>query len=147
MIEKLPMLGVVALVFSVFAWSGEASAGDDTTVVPLTASYESSDNVSVDLDELENRLASTSSIGLFSKLALKSELGALIDEFSYHHDRGKRDGLGDLLRRFERLMFKTMDMVRADDPTLYAMLLNARPDLRLILTDPLRFSATFSKKR
>jgi len=94
---------------------------------------------SLSLDELAARIKATKAIGVFTKLALKNDIDALLDAIGAYHERG--EGRIDALReRFEALVLKVSTLLEKDEPALAASLIRSREAIWSRLVDPVAFA-------
>lgn len=98
------------------------------------------------LGEVEQRLRDTSAIGALTKLSLKSELESLLEAFSRLHLGGGEDELPHLMRRFDLLLAKTLDLLRSQDPALFQLLADIRPDVLAALSHPNKYAQIFGHR-
>lgn len=93
-----------------------------------------------DIDALVARLRDTKAIGLSTKLALKSDIGDLMDSFRRFHS-GEPNPLLDQLRDEYNLLFmKVITLVQNEDPELFQEMTRARETLWKKLADPGEFA-------
>ncbi len=95
----------------------------------------------VNLDNLRSSLRETDAIGVVTKLSLKHQLDCLIDSFGDYHKGQGNQTLTSLRQQFAELLDATLSELRDNDQQLYWKLGNARGQLWLILSDPVRFEA------
>jgi hypothetical protein len=133
-------LSVLASLLVVF--SGEAIA--DPQSAPFEVPPAAFENVN--LDGLRSSLRETDAIGFTTKLSLKHNLDSLLDSFGDYHDGRGDQTLLSLRERFSKLLASTLSSLREADPQLFTKLRNARGDLWLIVSDPMRFKAAVSQK-
>ena len=94
---------------------------------------------SLELESLERRIRESSSLGLFDKLSIKSEVDELIHAISNYH-QGKRDVTLNALRvRFEELLSRVTKLLK-NDVALRRDLASSREALWKMLLDPVRFA-------
>ena len=129
--RRIALIPAVLLSFLVFADPTVADAGVDDL------------SVEGKLDRVEQRMRDTAAVGVVAKLTLKAELDALLAAFLRFHEGKSHYGLDDLLHRYDRLMAKTMDLVHGQDPALFALLYDIRPEMAAILTHPGHYARVF----
>lgn len=123
------------------AWAEQLSRRSQVAEVSSDTSHSD-----LNLSSLELRLRSTQSIGLFTKLELKSEFGDLVDTARAYHDGTGVDTKITLVERFDDLLAEVLDLVQDGDGTLYSLLNNSRPGLLKTLTDREQFKAAFEAR-
>jgi hypothetical protein len=94
----------------------------------------------LDLKSLEQRLRDTRALGVFTKLSLKNQVDALLDEFRDFH-RGKiPPPLSELQREYNVLLARVLTLLKDDDASLAAAISSSRDAIWGILTDPEEFA-------
>jgi hypothetical protein len=94
----------------------------------------------LDLKSLEQRLRDTHALGVFTKLSLKNQVDALLDEFRDFH-RGKiPPPLSELQREYNVLLARVLTLLKDDDASLAAAISSSRDAIWGILTDPEKFA-------
>ncbi len=133
---------VIAVTISTMAGLADrALAGHPLWQNQFAVAYAEAPSEELNLKSLKLRLRKTDSVGLFTKLALKAELDRLLEDFNLHHLGRSDHGLEALMARFERLMGRTLKLVRKGDPVLYRTLASSRDALRTVFSDPTKFAA------
>jgi len=94
----------------------------------------------LDLPTLEERLKSTSAIGLFTKLSIKNQVDDLIAQFKAFHAGRPTPTLRQLRERFELLLLKVVTLLQDDDPALASAVSASRAALWAVLSDPKKFA-------
>ena len=94
----------------------------------------------LDLPTLEQRLRSTSAIGIFTKLSIKNQVDDLIAQFRAYHAGAPSPTLKQLRERFELLVLKVVTLLQDDDPELAAAVTASRDAIWAVLTDPKKFA-------
>ncbi len=97
----------------------------------------------LDLKSLETRLKETKAIGVFTKLALKNQIDALMDQFrSYYKDKGGlKVTLAELRRSYDLLVLKVLALLQDADPPLASAIASSRESIWGILSNPAKFAA------
>jgi hypothetical protein len=91
------------------------------------------------LEELGQRIKETKALGVFTKLALKNDIDALLAAIAAYHERG--EGRIEVLRtRFEALVLKVTTLLEKDEPALATALARSRDDIWSRLVDPAAFA-------
>jgi len=94
----------------------------------------------LDLPTLEERLRSTSAIGIFTKLSIKNQVDDLIAQFRAFHAGRPTPTLRQLRERFELLLLKVVTLLQDDDPALASAVSASREALWSVLSDPKKFA-------
>ena len=95
--------------------------------------------VTLDLDELKERLRATEAIGLFTKISLKNKVDDMLDQFSGHH-RGKTPPtITELRQSYNLLMMKVLSLLQDKDQTLAFAIVSSREVIWGLLADPKTF--------
>ena len=93
----------------------------------------------LDLASLETRLRATEAIGVFTKLALKNQIGDLLDQFkTFHH--GGAPALSTLRQKYDLLLLKVLSLLQDDDASLASAISTSRESIWGLLVDPAKFA-------
>jgi hypothetical protein len=95
----------------------------------------------LDLKGLEERLKSTSAIGLFTKLSLKNQVDDLLGKFRTYHGGQQPPTLADLRPNYELLIMKVQSLIQADDPALASDVASSREAIWGVLADRNKFTS------
>ena len=97
----------------------------------------------LDLKSLETRLKETKAIGVFTKIALKNQIDALLDQFrAYYKDKGGlKVTLTELRRSYDLLVLKVLALLQDADPPLASAIASSRESIWGILSNPAKFAA------
>jgi hypothetical protein len=95
----------------------------------------------LDLTSLEKGLKETSAIGVFTKLTLKNQVDALLEQFRAFYQGRVQTTLAALRQPYDMLVLKVLTLLQDGDPTLARALVASREAIWGILSDPVRFSA------
>lgn len=117
------LLTVVISLYLVLGTYPEAVAADSGSVDPT-------------IDELLDRFASTKSIGVFTKLSIKSNVTRLNKSFGVYHQGERPPILEELKERFDLMVQEMVLLVQNKDPELAKDLYAARLLLWSYLSDP-----------
>jgi hypothetical protein len=117
-----------------------ASARADEPPAPETPAAPAQAAATLDLPTLEQRLRSTSAIGIFTKLSIKNQVDDLIAQFRAYHAGQPTPTLRQLRERFELLVLKVVTLLQDDDPALAAAVTASRDAIWAVLTDPKKFA-------
>ena len=127
-----------------------ATANDASSATPATAGASESTSeqtanspasvTAIDLTTLEDRLVETDAIGFFTKLELKSQLGALTGKFRDFHGRSDAAEPTHLREDFDLLLLKLLTLLQDDDPGLHKAVAEARPGIWRTFSDPVLFA-------
>jgi hypothetical protein len=98
-------------------------------------------STTLDLKSLETRLKQTPAIGVFTKLALKNQIDALLDQFRAHHQRRSNVTMAQLRRSYDLLVLKVLALLQDTDPPLAGAIASSREPIWGILSDPVKFAA------
>jgi hypothetical protein len=93
----------------------------------------------LDIKGLEQRLRSTSAIGVFTKLSLKNQVDDLLAKFRIYHGGQQPPTLVDLRPNYELLIMKVQSLIQRDDPTLADDVARSRETIWGVLADKTRF--------
>lgn len=94
----------------------------------------------LDLKSLETRLKETEAIGVFTKLALKKQVGDLLDTFRAFYQGRLKSTLAELRRPYDLLLLKLLALLQDSDPPLAAAIVASREAIWGILADPDKFT-------
>jgi hypothetical protein len=94
----------------------------------------------LDLRALEQRLRNTRALGVFTKLSLKNQVDALLEEFRGFHRGQGQPPLSELHRQYNLLLSKILGLLEDDDASLAAAISSSREAIWNILTDPKEFA-------
>ncbi len=95
----------------------------------------------LDLTSLEKRLRDTSAIGVFTKLTLKNQVDALLDQFRAHYQGRVKTTLAALRQPYDQLLLKLLSLLQDSDPSLAHAIATSREAIWGILSDPVKFSS------
>lgn len=111
----------------------EGSDGSDGAVdgIDIGIDDEQAEDVSVaaaelDIDTLVERLRDTRAIGIFTKLALRNDVEALLDDTQRALVNGKEEEIPKLRSRFDGLVLKTVALLDGRDDELAQDIYQAR---------------------
>ena len=93
----------------------------------------------LDLAALEKRLKETSAIGVFTKLTLKNQVDALLDQFRAYYQGRIKTTLAQLRQPYEQLLMKVLSLLQDSDPPLARDIVQSREAIWGILSDPEKF--------
>jgi hypothetical protein len=93
----------------------------------------------LDLASLETRLKETSAIGVFTKLTLKNQVDALLDQFRGYYEGRIKTTLAQLRQPYDRLLLKVLALLQDSDPPLARAIAQSREAIWGILSDQDRF--------
>ena len=93
------------------------------------------------LEELLDRFASTKSIGVFTKLSIKSNVTRLNKSFGVYHQGERPPILEELKERFDLMVQEMVLLVQNKDPELARDLYAARLLLWSYLSDPEKYKS------
>jgi hypothetical protein len=94
----------------------------------------------LDLQALEAQLKATSSIGFFTKIALKNQVDDLLDQFREYYGGGQAVTMTGLRRSYDLLMMKVLSLLQDKDPALAADIVSSREAIWGLLADPKTFA-------
>jgi len=104
----------------------DESAGMEESQTPSGTA--ASANVHFDMDALIERLKNSDAIGMFTKLALRSDAMDVMDAVKAYHKREKQVSLDQVRARFDGLLLKVMALLD-NDPALSGDISMAREDI------------------
>lgn len=93
----------------------------------------------LDLASLEKRLKETNAIGVFTKLTLKNQVDALLDQFRAYYQGRLETTLAALRQPYDRLLLKVLALLQDSDPPLARAIAQSREAIWGILSDPDKF--------
>ncbi len=93
----------------------------------------------LDLAALEKRLKETEAIGVFTKLTLKNQVDALLDQFRAYYQGRVKTTLAALRQPYDQLLLKVLSLLQDSDPTLARAIVESREAIWGILSDPDKF--------
>ena len=93
----------------------------------------------LDLAALEKRLKETSAIGVFTKLTLKNQVDALLDQFRGFYQGRIKTTLTQLRQPYDQLLMKVLSLLQDSDPPLAREITQSREAIWGILSDPDKF--------
>ena len=95
----------------------------------------------LDLKSLETRLKETQAIGVFTKLTLKNQIDALLDQFRAFYQGKVKTSLTELRRSYDMLVLKVLALLQEADPPLASAIAGSREAIWGILSNPAKFAA------
>lgn len=113
-------------------------AKDET---PAAAPAKPAATPTLDLKSLETRLKETEAIGVFTKLALKNQVDALLDQFRAYYQGRAKVTLSQLRRSYDLLVLKVLALLQDADPPLASAIASSRESIWGILSNPVKFAA------
>ena len=93
----------------------------------------------LDLAALEKRLKETEAIGVFTKLTLKNQVDALLDQFRAYYQGRAKTTLAALRQPYDQLLLKVLSLLQDSDPPLARAIVESRETIWGILSDPDKF--------
>ena len=93
----------------------------------------------LDLAGLEKRLKETPAIGVFTKLTLKNQVDALLEQFRGFYQGRSKTTLAQLRQPYEQLILKVLSLLQDSDPPLAREIAQSREVIWGILSDPSKF--------
>jgi outer membrane biosynthesis protein TonB len=95
----------------------------------------------LDLASLETRLKETNAIGVFTKLTLKNQVDALLDQFRGYYEGRIKTTLAQLRQPYDQLLLKVLSLLQDSDPPLARAIAQSREAIWGILSDPNKFKS------
>jgi hypothetical protein len=95
----------------------------------------------LDVAALKTRLRETSSIGIFTKLALKNQMDDLLEQFRAHYQSGQKTSVASLRQPYDMLVLKVLALVQDGDPSLARTISGSREAIWGILADKEKFNS------
>jgi len=95
----------------------------------------------LDLPALRLRLRETTAIGMFAKLALRSQMDDLLEQFRTYYRSGQTSGVAWLRPPYDSLVLRVILVVQDGDPSLARLVLGSREAIWDILADPKKFES------
>ena len=96
--------------------------------------------LTLDLNTLKKQLRETKAIGFFSKIALKSQVDDLLDEFRKYYQGKARIDMMDLRQSYNLLLMKLLSMLQDEDQKLASAIVSSREEIWNFLADPKKFA-------
>lgn len=93
----------------------------------------------LDLASLEKRLKETNAIGVFTKLTLKNQVDALLEQFRAYYQGRTKTTLAALRQPYDQLLLKVLSLLQDSDPPLARAIVESREAIWGILSDPDKF--------
>jgi len=93
----------------------------------------------LDLTSLEKRLKETDAIGVFTKLTLKNQVDALLDQFRGYYQGRIKTTLAQLRQPYDQLLLKVLSLLQDSDAPLARAIVESREAIWGILSDPDKF--------
>jgi hypothetical protein len=93
----------------------------------------------LDLASLEKRLKETNAIGVFTKLTLKNQVDALLEQFRGYYQGRVKTTLAQLRQPYDQLLMKVLSLLQDTDPPLAHDIVQSREAIWSILSDPDKF--------
>jgi hypothetical protein len=94
----------------------------------------------LDLALLEKKLKETNAIGVFTKLTLKNQVDALLEQFRAYYQGRIKTTLAQLRQPYEQLLLKVLSLLQDSDPPLAQEITQSREAIWGILSDPVKFN-------
>jgi hypothetical protein len=94
----------------------------------------------LDFTALGTRLREAKTIGVLTKLAVKKQVDALLDQFRAYHRRQGTATLSELHSSYDTLLFEVSALFRDNDPPLARDIAQSRTAIWDILADPRKFT-------
>jgi len=88
---------------------------------------------------LEKRLKETDAIGVFTKLTLKNQVDALLEQFRGYYQGRLKTTLAQLRQPYDQLLLKVLTLLQDSDPPLAREIAASREAIWGILSDPDKF--------
>jgi hypothetical protein len=129
-----------ALALTLASTYGAAYAGDADAAPVQQEAQVAQVHDGLDLSALEDRLRGTTALSFMGKLALKSEIDALMARFRLAH-AGKGPGTRTLRQPYDTLLTKIRTSLKRNDPQLAREIAVSREAIWEVLSDRARFPA------
>jgi hypothetical protein len=94
------------------------AAAPAKSATPAAAAVKPQAAPPLDLKTLESRLKQTPAIGVFTKLTLKNQIDALLDQFRAFYQGKLKISLAELRRSYDMLVLKVLALLQDADPPL-----------------------------
>jgi hypothetical protein len=108
---------------------------------PAVAPAKPAATPTLDLKSLEIRLRETEAIGVFTKLALKNQVDALLDQFRAYYQGRAKVTQPQLRRSYDLLVLKVLALLQDADPPLASAIASSRESIWGVLSNPVKFAA------
>lgn len=95
----------------------------------------------LDVATLKLRLRETTSIGVFAKLALRSEMSELMQQLRWHHQGNKQTSFAELRLLYDQFVLKVLSLIRDGDPPLARAIARSQESIWSVLADPEQFES------
>ena len=93
----------------------------------------------LDLAGLEKKLKETPAIGVFTKLTIKNQVDALLEQFRGFYQGRTKTTLAQLRQPYDQLLLKVLSLLQDSDPPLAREIAQSREAIWGILSDPDKF--------
>jgi hypothetical protein len=111
------------------------------SATPAAAAVKPQAAPALDLKTLESRLKQTPAIGVFTKLTLKNQIDALLDQFRAFYQGKLKISLAELRRSYDMLVLNVLALLQDADPPLASAIAGSREAIWAILSNPAKFAA------
>jgi hypothetical protein len=95
----------------------------------------------LDVTTLKLRLRETSALGVFAKLALRSEMSDLMEQLRWHHRGSNKTSFADLRLLYDRFVLKVLLLIQDGDPHLARAIARSQESIWRVLADPEQFES------
>lgn len=95
----------------------------------------------LDVATLKLRLRETTSIGVFAKLALRSEMADLMQQLRWHHQGSRQTSFAELRLLYDQFVLKVLSLIRDGDPHLARAIARSQESIWSVLADPEQFES------
>jgi hypothetical protein len=96
--------------------------------------------LTLDLNALEAQLKATKAIGIFTKIALKNQVGDLMKQFREYYQGKTKVTMTELRRSYDLLMMKVLSLLQDSDQKLASAIVSSREAIWGLLADPKKFA-------
>lgn len=118
-----------------------AAAAEQAPKSAPSAAVAKAQEAPLDVAALKERLRETKAIGVFTKLALKNQVDALLQQFRTHYLNGQKTAPAALRQQYDMLVLKVLALLQDTDPSLAKSIAGSREAIWGILADPVKFNA------
>lgn len=95
----------------------------------------------LDVATLKLRLRETTSIGVFTKFALRSEMADLMQQLRWHHQGSRQTSFAELRLLYDQFVLKVLSLIRDGDPHLARAIARSQESIWSVLADPEQFES------
>ena len=135
------------LLVCVYSVSAAKPSSSSDTAAARSSCPESTEDLLLDLEQLENGIKKTKAVGLMTKIKLKGEINDLLSKIEAYHAGSSPYALVQLREHFDLLYMKVVSLVQDKDTDLHLQLCVSLDLIWDSLEDPQQFKTLSSRER